>query len=634
MQSINYDNIPAELRSLKSWVLWKYLVRHGSKTKVLYQANGAEAKTNDPSTWSDFTTIRRRFAAGNWEGIGFVFSPDDQFCGIDLDGCRNPETGITETWAKELVNSLSGYAELSPSLSGIKVWVRAKWPDGVKHKVQVPEMAKVCAKEPGIEVYDWGRFFTVTGRMLERQREIKDSQIALDAMRERYFPPVSRKVEPHNFRSEASIIDRARKYIAKLDPAVSGSDGHGKTFHAACVLVKGFGLSEDDALSLLAEWNTTHCQPPWSDRELSHKIDSASRAPGEVGYLRNVSPENYQRVPVPTHREPGDESPLDEPPESDPVDCEPDELENIRVTTLEDATRKIHREYIDGKAKLIPLGLPELDDAIGGGVEPGEMIIFAGRPNHGKSMAAQQVTYRFTGAGIPVLFVSEEMPARLIGKRAIHYVSPVPSESWGSRAAAVSQQLDAHFSKHAPCYIAEGCGSAERVAVAIRRYVKDHGVGLVVVDYAQKLTASGGRGRYEEITKVSIALKNVLVECQIPGIILCQMSRAIESRSEFVPVMSDLKESGQFEQDADVIIFLVWPHKIDSEKPPNEYLVFIGKTRNRETNKPVVKCKFEPGRQRLVHANAVADTKPSLQDYPSDFGTPDRAEVDLDIFGP
>jgi putative DNA primase/helicase len=82
----------------------------------------------------------------------------------------------------------------------------------------------------------------------------------------------------------ADIGDRAKKYLTKIPPAVSGAGGHDQTFHAACVLVQGFSLERETALSLLREWNQT-CQPPWSERELTHKIDSALKQPGERGYL-------------------------------------------------------------------------------------------------------------------------------------------------------------------------------------------------------------------------------------------------------------------------------------------------------------------------------------------------------------
>lgn len=614
MQNVKFANIPDELKQRKSWVLWKYLIRNGNKTKVLFQTNGQTASSTDPSTWDTLDAVRERMQMGAWEGVGYVFSPDDPYTGIDLDGCRNPETGKTEDWAREIVLQLASYAELSPSMSGIKIWVRAEWPQGAGHNAKLPEMAKVSDKTPGIEVYSWGRFFTVTGCRVTGPREITENQVAVTAIRERFFKPATPAYAPSDFKSEVSVIDRARKYIAKIERAVSGQNGSAPTFKAACTLVKGFGLTEEDALSLMREWNTTHCDPPWSERELMHKVTSAGQQPGECGYLRNVAPDNYRHVPTPEYqepqREPGDEDHIPTPPDDiEPRDTKP----TIRVTLMEDAARATLRDYVEGRGKLLDLGLPDLDYAIGGGVEPGEMIIFAGRPNHGKTMAVQQASYTFTGAGIPVMFVSEEMPARLIGKRAIHYSSAIPSESWDVRSAAVEAELDSHFKNRAPCYILEGCRTAETVADQIRFYVKEHGVGLAIIDYAQKLTAgNGGRGRYEEITKVSIAIKNVLAECNVPGLILCQMSRAVENRPEFVPVMSDLKESGQFEQDADVIVFQVWPHKINSQCDPNEYLFYIAKNRNRETNQAIVKCKFEPKRQRLINLKSPMDEIPSF----------------------
>jgi hypothetical protein len=81
-----------------------------------------------------------------------------------------------------------------------------------------------------------------------------------------------------------SIVARARQYVARIPGAISGSGGHDATFHTVCVLVLGFGLSVDDAFPLLAEWNQT-CAPPWSERELRHKLADADKQPGERGCL-------------------------------------------------------------------------------------------------------------------------------------------------------------------------------------------------------------------------------------------------------------------------------------------------------------------------------------------------------------
>src|SRR4051794_34606203 len=77
-----------------------------------------------------------------------------------------------------------------------------------------------------------------------------------------------------------TALDAARAYLTKLPPAISGAGGHGATFRAACCLVR-FGLSDEAALSLLREWNQTHCQPRWTEKELVHKLTDARR---RVGY--------------------------------------------------------------------------------------------------------------------------------------------------------------------------------------------------------------------------------------------------------------------------------------------------------------------------------------------------------------
>ncbi len=97
-------------------------------------------------------------------------------------------------------------------------------------------------------------------------------------------------------RPRKSVVDRAAAYLAKIPPAVSGESGHDTTFHAACVLVRDFDLSIEDALPILAEWNE-RCVPPWSDRELLHKLQDADRAPGERG--RALQSDRWEVEPIP-----------------------------------------------------------------------------------------------------------------------------------------------------------------------------------------------------------------------------------------------------------------------------------------------------------------------------------------------
>ncbi len=300
---INFDNIPAELKVLTQWCAWRY---DPEKGKVPYQVNGVKAKPNTPSTWTTFDNVAQAFGRGGFDGIGFMFSANDPYCGIDLDGCRNPETGVISEWAQPWIDLLSSYVEISPSKAGVKIWVRGTWTYDSGHKRDLPNVERVSAKTPAVEVYDSLRFFTVTGTNLDGQSAILDRQSALLQLRAEYWPePTVQKRVPRadDFKSDESIKKRARSYIATIPGAVSGQNGSNVTFHVACVLVLGFGLSIDDAYELLEEWNQT-CQPPWTPNQLEHKIDGADKRTSDRGYLRNVSPENLDHVQVPDYHEP------------------------------------------------------------------------------------------------------------------------------------------------------------------------------------------------------------------------------------------------------------------------------------------------------------------------------------------
>jgi putative DNA primase/helicase len=168
-------DLPAELVRLKQWVAWKYITKKNSTkpAKMPLQASGEEAKTNDPTTWTTFSGICSKVAEanGHFDGIGFVFSEKDQYAGVDLDNCLNPD-GTVRDWAEPLLARFADtYAEMSPSGSGIKAWCRAKLGQGRKIEFYVASIK--CA----VEAYSQGRFFSVTGqRWLNAPLEIRPHQ--------------------------------------------------------------------------------------------------------------------------------------------------------------------------------------------------------------------------------------------------------------------------------------------------------------------------------------------------------------------------------------------------------------------------------------------------------------------------
>jgi putative DNA primase/helicase len=125
---MNFSRIPAELRALPQWVSWRFgsIRPNGKSPKVPINPNtGTCASVTDPTTWADFQTA---CASVGGNGVGFVLTPDDPYAVIDLDECRNSETGKTHPWVQELVKNLNSYAEISPSGRGLHIWLRARLP--------------------------------------------------------------------------------------------------------------------------------------------------------------------------------------------------------------------------------------------------------------------------------------------------------------------------------------------------------------------------------------------------------------------------------------------------------------------------------------------------------------------------
>ena len=153
--------IPHILTQRAQWLVWRHETRNGCKpTKVPYQVNGRYAKSNDPTTWCDFETAVKAMETGQFDGIGFAFTPGDGLAAIDLDHCF--ENGKLEPWAQEIVTKFpDAYVEYSPSGDGLHIWWSGrpgatgskKWP---KHDTNLMQ---------GIEVYDYRspRYLTVTG---------------------------------------------------------------------------------------------------------------------------------------------------------------------------------------------------------------------------------------------------------------------------------------------------------------------------------------------------------------------------------------------------------------------------------------------------------------------------------------
>jgi len=160
MSAPNLEAIPDELKTLKRWVIWKYVQRPGAKkpTKPPYNAATDElAESNNPATWSTFEVALKALETGKYEGLGFMFghegSNDKTYTGIDLDNLNTPEKWV---WANDIIKRFDSYTEISPSGAGVHILITGRKGEG-----------RLRERTKDVEIYDKTHYFTITGDRVE-----------------------------------------------------------------------------------------------------------------------------------------------------------------------------------------------------------------------------------------------------------------------------------------------------------------------------------------------------------------------------------------------------------------------------------------------------------------------------------
>src|SRR5215208_2785996 len=195
------------VRDLRQWLCWRSEEREGKPTKIPYSPiTGGRASSTTPETWADYEEAVRACKEEGYTGIGFVFTPEDDLCGVDLDGCLDPVTEEIEPSAWTIIEELDSYTEVSPSGTGVHILVRAALPEGRNRKER-------------FEAYDRGRYFTVTGRHLAGSpQRIENRQVELECVVRRVFgeestnghtKPVAATEPVANGLSDSEVIQKA-----------------------------------------------------------------------------------------------------------------------------------------------------------------------------------------------------------------------------------------------------------------------------------------------------------------------------------------------------------------------------------------------------------------------------------------
>ncbi len=268
-------------------------------------------------------------------------------------------------------------------------------------------------------------------------------------------------------------------------------------------------------------------------------------------------------------------------------------------SAVKDAFRILQERYESkGAVTGLPTGFTDFDEKTAG-LQPSDLIILAARPAMGKtSLALNMAEYAALKTKKPVAVFSMEMSASQLAFRLISSLGRInqqrlrtgqlEDEDWSRVSHAITLLADAKiFIDDTPAL------SPTELRSRARRLAREHGLGLIVIDYLQLMQVPGNKeNRATEISEISRSLKALAKELNVPVIALSQLNRSLESRTDKRPVMSDLRESGAIEQDADIILFIYRDEYYNPDSPDKGLAeVIIGKQRNGPTG--MVKLAFQ-----------------------------------------
>ncbi len=265
------------------------------------------------------------------------------------------------------------------------------------------------------------------------------------------------------------------------------------------------------------------------------------------------------------------------------------------LTETFDRIDELHRET--GKLRGVPTGFADMDSVLAG-LQKSDLIILAARPSVGKTTLALDIARNVATKGKQTVGIfSLEMSKEQLVDRLL--CSEANVNLWKMRTGKLSDQGENDdFTRinHAMGVLAEAKifiddsanANVMEIRTKARRLQAEHDLGLIVIDYLQLMEGRGQENRVQEVSEISRNLKAIARELNVPVLALSQLSRGVESRDSHIPRLSDLRESGSIEQDADVVLFIYRESTYQKDLPPDKASVteiIIAKHRNGPTGR-------------------------------------------------
>ena len=415
-------------------------------------------------------------------------------------------------------------------------------------------------------------------------------------------------VQPHSEEAELAVLgsmlsskDAVSKSIQWLTPDVFYKDAHGKIFAAMELLFdKGEPVDTVSVIDLLKK--NKELESVGGTYFVTGLVESVPTAAHVERYSKIVMEKALLRSLITLSHSIAKEAYEDSQDVADILDTVEQSIFSITQNRLKGGFTQINDIVVAALEKLelirasggsvigVPSGLLDLDD-ITSGFQEGDLIIIAGRPGMGKTaLALSMIRNAALEADVGVGMFSLEMANHQLAMRLLcaearvdsHFVrtGKLPAKLWKNLG------LSAGDLEKAPIYLDDSPAlTVLELRAKARRLKAEHNIGMIVVDYLQLMQGPRGvENRQQEISVISRSLKALAKELSIPVVALSQLSRAVEQRADRKPQLSDLRESGAIEQDADVVIFLYRPWVYSQEdEDEGKAEIIVAKQRNGPT---------------------------------------------------
>lgn len=261
-----WENIPEKLKIERRWVCWKFEQRGGKMTKVPYTPTGRRAKSNDSKTWYSFKECRTAVENGLFDGVGFQLDGSG-IVGIDVDHCKDT-AGNWSAAAADIIEELNSYTEISPSGDGIHIFV---------YGTKFGDRSKNAAT--GVEIYDTGRFLTVTGNLYRQNlNTVQERQDALNKVYFKYIEPLQEQKTPterEKIASVAPLDDNA--IIELLESGKAGGQKSGRGAELQAYWRGDYQLYTDDLSA--ADLSLCNALAFWTQKDMA-QMDRIFRQSG------------------------------------------------------------------------------------------------------------------------------------------------------------------------------------------------------------------------------------------------------------------------------------------------------------------------------------------------------------------